>query len=76
MHDHLVLLAHFNAWVNRRLYESVGLLPDADRRRDQGAFFGSIHRTLNHLMVVDRLWTGRIAGCGAWTRFSTTISPN
>ena len=58
--DHLALLARFNGWANQRLYASVAGLPDAAYRAERGAFFGSIHRTLNHLLVVDRLWTGRI----------------
>ena len=37
-------------------------LPDAERRRPCGAFFGSIHATLNHLLVGDRLWLGRMEG--------------
>jgi uncharacterized damage-inducible protein DinB len=59
---HLPLLARFNAWANQRLYASVARLPEAAYRAERGAFFGSIHRTLNHLLVVDRLWTGRIQG--------------
>ena len=53
-------LAAFNAWANRRLYDAVAALPDDAYRADRGAYFGSVHRTLNHLLVVDRLWTGRI----------------
>jgi uncharacterized damage-inducible protein DinB len=60
--DHLALMARFNGWANQRLYASVAGLPDAAYRAGRGAFFGSIHRTLNHLLVVDRLWTGRILG--------------
>jgi uncharacterized damage-inducible protein DinB len=60
--SHLPLLASFNEWVNRRLYELVAALPEEDYRAERGLFFGSIHRTLNHLLVVDRLWSGRIAG--------------
>ena len=56
------LMARFNGWVNDQLYDTVAGMPDAAYRQDRGLFFGSIHRTLNHLMVVDRLWTGRIAG--------------
>lgn len=56
------LMARFNGWVNDQLYDTVAAMPDAAYRQDRGLFFGSIHRTLNHLMVVDRLWTGRIAG--------------
>ena len=60
--DYLPLMARFNAWANERLYDSVARLPDAAYRAERKAFFGSIHRTLNHLLVVDRLWTGRIRG--------------
>ena len=60
--DHYALMAGFNAWVNERLYATVATLRDAAYRDDSGLFFGSIHQTLNHLLVVDRLWTGRIEG--------------
>ena len=54
------LIARFNAWVNLRLYEVAAEVPDEAYRTDRGLFFGSIDRTLNHLLAVDRLWTGRI----------------
>ena len=60
--DHLPLMGRFNAWVNERLYGAVAGLPQAAYRHDRKAFFGSIHNTLNHLLVVDRLWLGRIEG--------------
>ncbi|MFQ6017384.1 MAG: DinB family protein [Kiloniellaceae bacterium] len=60
--NHFALMARFNAWVNARLYDSVSGLSEAAYRKDRKAFFGSIHNTLNHLLVVDRLWTGRIEG--------------
>ena len=60
--DHYATLARFNAWVNRRLYDAVAGLPAADYLADRGLFFGSVHRTLDHILVVDRLWSGRIAG--------------
>jgi uncharacterized damage-inducible protein DinB len=37
-------------------------LADAARKEDVGAFFKSIHGTLNHLLVADRVWMGRFAG--------------
>jgi uncharacterized damage-inducible protein DinB len=59
---HFSLMARFNDWVNRQLYDKVATLDDDAYRADSGIFFGSIHRTLNHLLVVDRLWLGRITG--------------
>jgi uncharacterized damage-inducible protein DinB len=58
------MFAHYNAWANARLYDAVATVPDADYRADQGAFFGSLHRTLNHLVVTDRIWMKRFTGTG------------
>jgi len=57
-------LARYNRWFNERLYEACGRLPDDQRKADRGAFFGSIHGTLNHLLWADRLWLRRFADQG------------
>jgi uncharacterized damage-inducible protein DinB len=53
------MMAAYNAWANRRLYDAAAALPDADYRADRGAFFKSVHGTLNHLLVADRIWMRR-----------------
>ena len=55
-------MAAYNAWANRRLYSACGQLEDAAYYAPRPAFFGSIHRTLNHLLVTDRIWMGRLEG--------------
>ena len=55
-------LAAYNRWMNERLYALCAELPDAERKRDRGAFFRSIHGTLNHGLLGDRLWLGRFTG--------------
>ena len=60
--NNIALMARFNAWVNEKIYGCVAGLSDANYRKDRQAFFGSIHHTLNHLLVVDRAWTCRIKG--------------
>jgi uncharacterized damage-inducible protein DinB len=40
------LLARYNRWINQRLYDAAETLSDEERKRERGAFFGSIHRTL------------------------------
>ncbi len=57
-------LARYNRWFNERLYDACERLPEAERRRDRGAFFGSIHGSLNHLVWGDRLWLRRFAAQG------------
>lgn len=64
MANHFPMLAAYNAWANRRLYGAAEKLPDADYRADRGAFFKSVHGTLNHLLVTDRIWMRRFTGEG------------
>jgi uncharacterized damage-inducible protein DinB len=58
------MLAGYNAWVNERVYDAAAALSDADYRADHGAFFGSVHGTLNHLLVGERIWMRRLSGEG------------
>src|SRR6185436_20243293 len=53
-------LARYNRWMNDRLYTVCAALPDDERKRDRGAFFHSIHGSLNHLLLTDRAWLGRL----------------
>ena len=55
-------MSEYNRWMNERLYEACAALPDEQRKRDAGAFFKSIHGTLNHLLLADRVWMGRFTG--------------
>ena len=61
---HFAMFARYNKWANDRLYAAAGAVPEADYRADRGAFFGSVHGTLNHLLVADRIWMRRFTGEG------------
>jgi uncharacterized damage-inducible protein DinB len=54
--------ARYNRWQNRSIYDAASTLSDEERRRDRGAFFGSIHATLSHLMWGDTVWMSRFDG--------------
>ena len=62
MLEHLRRMARYNAWANQRLYQACAQLSEDEYRRPRRAFFGSIHGTLNHLLVGDRTWLARIEG--------------
>jgi uncharacterized damage-inducible protein DinB len=64
MQPHFAMLARYNEWANRRLCARAAALSDADYRADRGAFFGSVHATLNHLLATDRIWMRRFTGQG------------
>jgi uncharacterized damage-inducible protein DinB len=52
-------MARYNRWQNASLYGVADALSDAERRRERGAFFGSVHNTLSHLLWGDRIWMSR-----------------
>ena len=60
-------MADYNRWQNTSLYGAASNLTDAERRADRGAFFGSIHATLSHLM-----WGGQNLAQPFWRRRGST----
>ena len=52
-------MAAYNAWMNEKVYACAAELSDAERKQDLGAFFGSIHATLNHILLGDQAWLQR-----------------
>ncbi|MFZ2452716.1 MAG: DinB family protein [Methylovulum miyakonense] len=60
-HQHVRLMASYNAWMNAKLLEAALELPEAELIANKKAFFGSILGTLNHLVVADTIWLNRFA---------------
>ena len=60
--EYALTMARYNRWMNGKLYECSARLSDEERKADRGAFFKSIHGTLNHLLVGDSVWMGRFQG--------------
>jgi uncharacterized damage-inducible protein DinB len=59
---HVQTMAAYNRWMNEKIYAACAELSDEERKRDRGAFFKSIHATLNHILLADRVWFGRFIG--------------
>lgn len=60
--EYCQVLARYNRWMNERIYALCAEIPDAERRRDRGAFFASVHGTLNHLLYADLAFLSRFTG--------------
>jgi uncharacterized damage-inducible protein DinB len=69
------LMAAYNRWMNRRMYQAAARLPDATLRQDRGAFFGSILATLNHIAVADTIWLHRFAQPEAASKLRAALAP-
>ena len=60
--SHFQRMAAYNAGANRMLYEACAGLSHNERKKARPAFFGSIHGTLNHILLGDRIWMTRFRG--------------
>ncbi len=60
MKNHFETLAHYNRWANRRFYGTVANLGAAEIAAPRIGFFPSLLKTLNHLVVTDRVWLSRL----------------
>jgi uncharacterized damage-inducible protein DinB len=62
LREQAVALAAYNSWMNEKVYAAAALLTDEERKRDLGAFFRSVHGSLNHILLGDRAWLQRFRG--------------
>jgi uncharacterized damage-inducible protein DinB len=56
------VMTDYNHWMNARLFALCHSIDDVERKADRGAFFGSIHRTLNHILYADLAFMSRFTG--------------
>jgi uncharacterized damage-inducible protein DinB len=59
--DYATTMAAYNRWQNEQLLSAADGLDEGARRLERGAFFGSIHATLNHILWGDQIWLHRLA---------------
>ncbi|EMJ88707.1 DinB family protein [Leptospira meyeri] len=50
----------YHIWATNLLYDSIDTLSEEDYKKDIGLFFKSIHGTLNHLLLVEKVWYSRL----------------
>lgn len=60
LHAYFRQLARYHAWATARLLDGAGELTEDEARCDTGLFFRSVHGTLNHLAVTERIWQARV----------------
>jgi uncharacterized damage-inducible protein DinB len=56
----LNLAADYNRWANSRIYNAASKLTEAQLKQDRQAFFGSIHNTMNHILLSDLIYRERL----------------
>lgn len=68
-------MARYNSWQNGSVYRASEQLTDAQRKENRGAFFGSIHATLNHILWADEMWLSRFEAAPPPATISLSDSP-
>lgn len=60
--NYFVVQADYQHWANEVLFGSLDHLRDDVIGSEQGLFFGSIHHTVDHMLVVSQSWLARLRG--------------
>lgn len=60
--SHFLHQTDYQLWANQVLFDSLARLEPAALRQPEGLHFQSIHHTTDHLLIVLRLWAGRLRG--------------
>ena len=75
--QHFQRFAAYNTWANARLFAALADLSENAYRQNLKGYFGSLHRTLNHLLLVDELWLDRLhLGGRPHTKLDTVLVPD
>ena len=75
MKELLVSLYEYGEWVNQRLMENAADLTDEQFKRDLLPGFGSVHRTLVHILGAERIWFERWQGRSPKTMLTPHEAP-
>lgn len=73
MKEQFEMFAAYNRWANGVVYAAARELDTEELNRNQGAFFGSLIGTLNHILTADRIWMKRFTGSGDAPNALTTV---
>ncbi|THF62130.1 DinB family protein [Pseudothauera rhizosphaerae] len=60
--SHFIRQTDYQLWANQVLFDSLARLQPEALEAQEGLFFGSIHHTVDHLLVVLRLWAAQLRG--------------
>ena len=56
------MLARYNAWANRLIFDAVAALPAGEALKERKTLFKNMVHTLNHNYVIDLIWQAHLEG--------------
>lgn len=60
--DSARMLARYNQWSNKVMFDAVAALPDGEAVKPRASLFRNMVHTLNHNHVIDRIWQAHLEG--------------
>ena len=73
---YFVTQADYQIWANEVMFTALDQLPAEAIAAEQGLFFGSIHHTVDHILMVSRLWFARLMGSNLSVNFKVIHHPD
>jgi uncharacterized damage-inducible protein DinB len=62
MKETLAMLARYNAWANRLMFDAVAALPAGEATKPRQSLFTNMVHTLNHNYVIGLIWQAHMSG--------------
>lgn len=56
------MLARYNQWANRRIFDAVAALPEGESTKPRATLFRNMVHTLSHNYVIDRIFQAHLEG--------------
>ena len=60
--NYLLSLLDYNSWANDEFFKVIIKLPDNEVNKQRKSFMNSIRNSLNHLLVIDKVWVANMRG--------------
>lgn len=60
--SHLRMLTRYSTWANTLMFDVLATLPSEQVNAMRVTLFGSMVNTLNHSMVIDKIWQAHLQG--------------
>tara|TARA_B110000027_G_scaffold120264_1_gene133574 strand:+ start:3161 stop:3658 length:498 start_codon:yes stop_codon:yes gene_type:complete len=54
--NYFLSLLDYNSWANNEFFKVIAELPEAEVNKQRQSFMNSIRNSLNHLLVIDKIW--------------------
>lgn len=56
------MLAQYKAWSDKVMFDGVAALPEGEALKPRVSLFRNMVHTLNHIVVIDRIWQAHLEG--------------